>query len=158
MTNGAAAVVVSVLVAFFATNTTLIVFLFRQIGKTERGLRAEVNAGRAEMKADMNAGRAEMKADMNAGFDRLQAGQDNLRAEMKADIRGLSRRLRNLETNVTALTVHTLGVGYYLGSPDEPDSADETASKPPTPAMSEPDTSGQEAAGQSTIPAGAAAS
>ncbi len=92
MTNGATAILVSVMVAFLGLNTTLIVFLFRQIGKTERSLRAD-------MKADMNAGYDRLKAYMNAGFDRLQAGQDNL----KAEIGDLSRRVSNLEADVAAL-------------------------------------------------------
>ena len=106
MTNGTAAIVVSLMVAFFATNTTLIVFLFKQIGKTERSLRADMRADRADMnagydrlKADMNAGYDRLKADMNAGFDRLQTGQDNL----KAEIGDLSRRVSNLESDVAVL-------------------------------------------------------
>ncbi len=134
------------MVAFFATNTTLIVFLFKQIGKTERSLRADMRADRADMnagydrlKADMNAGYDRLKADMNAGFDRLQAGQDNL----KAEIGDLSRRVSNLEANVTALKSNVTGwTPIIMALITRSASAGETALAPepaPPAAVSEPD-------------------
>jgi len=118
-----AMILISVAVGFLSVILTVLLMLFRLIGKTETNLRADMNAKHADLKADLrdqredlNAKHKDLRADMNAKHAELRTGQ--------ADIR---RRLRNLELDVGILKSHALGLGPFMAERDARTRAGEAA-------------------------------
>ena len=78
-------------VAIWATNSA-----------SARGLKAEIQALRADMKAGDDGIRSDMK-DMEAGIrSDMKAGDDGIRADMKAGDDGIRADMKHMETRLTA--------------------------------------------------------
>lgn len=101
MSNGTA--ILYLWASFFSIVVSLIVLYIRQIGKSIDGLRSDMNAGYDRLHAGQNNLRAELKADMKAGH-----------AELKADIGALSQRVEKLEVRVGKLEVDVAALRAHI--------------------------------------------